>query len=366
MSDARDERGSEDTMMASENYFDTDVSLEDYLADRTRTSGSALGYVQDRPEDYRRWLDGNLPDRPTPAKNLGSYVHAKLSGDDSARFAYYPSRAEALEEVKEEVIGPRGGKSMKATGRTRPQDDSEEGRRTTMLRKTDFAKKQAEDWERRHADSVWIYPEQQPIAQAMLRAARAHPKVAELLAPGYAPEVTGYYTCPITGEPCRIRPDWIRLEERIWVEVKTWVVKGDGRLDTSDPKLAQTWAKQGWARKDAMLHDGCAAITGDDWTGYWVIIETTDDNPRVSVKPSYREQVGSFYTLGRDGGGRDSGLTGYIDLIRLAQSMRESRDFRHRSVREDLPWQLPGWLLSTMELELGNNDGESMEVVSYG
>ena len=64
----------------------------------------------------------------------------------------------------------------------------------------------------------------------------------------------------------------------------------DERLDTLDPGAVGRWARDGWARKSALVHDGCLAVTGHSWTGYWIVVEalTVEQlgrgwTPRVSV-----------------------------------------------------------------------------------
>jgi hypothetical protein len=184
----------------------------------------------------------------------------------------------------------------------------------------------------------------------MIRAALRHPEAAALLRPeGLGPEVTGHFTCPETGEPLRIRPDAVRIDERVWVEVKTVQPRADERLDTTSSKAIGRWAGDGWARKSALLHDGCRAITGSNFVGYWIIIEATTDDPRVSV---VRDEAGSsMHELGILGC-HQWGIRGYLDLIRTAQEMRARRDFRHECTRDVVPrWELPEGLITSMQFE---------------
>lgn len=350
--------------MSNDAYFIEGYPMRDYLADRGRTSGHVLTMVEREPERYGAWLAGKDVNRHSAAMGRGSYFNDRLLEPDecSSRYAFYPSRNEAKEPVMEEVTGPRGGKKMEpkkdAEGHVvfAPQDGSPRGASQSMKTQSAHAK----HFERSFLDSAKgltiVYPEDQPTVEAMLRAVWRHKEAAKLLRPdGFKPEVTIHWTCDVTGELLQARPDGMREAERLWVEVKSLAVKGeDERLDSLDPSQVARWARKGWARKSAMLHDGCRARTGDNWSGRWIIVEalTVEQmergwEPRVSVVQDDSEVVGSFYTLGCEGG---EGFTGYLDLIRKAQRLREEHDYRHDCTRGVVPaFPIAGWIMSRME-----------------
>jgi hypothetical protein len=160
-------------------------------------------------------------------------------------------------------------------------------------------------------------------------------------------------------EPLQARPDAMWERRRVWVEIKSVTVKSeDERLDTLDPSAVGRWARDGWARKSALVHDGCLAVTGRNWTGYWIVVEALTVEqlargwvPRVSVVRDIPEVDGvpSLYQLGRNGGG---GIRGYLDLCRKAQALREENDFRADCARGVVErWNLPGWIESDMMIE---------------
>lgn len=344
----------------STSYFLRGYPMADYLADRGRYSGSALKLVDERPEDFRRWLAGKLPDRRTEGFDFGSYAHLRLLEPDEVkrRCVFYPSRAEALEEEEREVVGPRGGRKMEKTGNLVPQDASDRGASLRMLRTSARSKQAHRDFMRNAASKVIVYPEDHAAISAMEHAVKRHPEAAALLANDgdFEPEVTIHWTCQETGEQLQARPDGMRERERLWVELKTYTPKGpEDRLDTLDPAFVGRALRQGWPRKSAMVHDGCTAVTGEKWRGAWIIVEATVDDPRVSVVYDDAEHVGSFYTIGRDGLRDRDGRTlirGYVELLRRAAWMRAEGDYAHDCTRGALPaWQLPGWALAAMEAD---------------
>jgi hypothetical protein len=350
----------------SANYFLPGQPMDEYLADRGRYSGSALKLADDRPEDFRRWLKDELPDRRTEGFDFGSFAHLRIlePHDVRRRCVFYPNQNEAHEIVMAEITGPRGGKKMgpklDAAGEPvlAPQDASQWGARKRMLRVSSRAKDAHREFMAAARGKIIVYPEDQPVVNAMVRAVEQHPEVAALLAlDGMgAPEVTVHWTCPETGEQLQARPDWMRERERLWVELKTYTPKGpEDRLDTLNPKFVSKAIRQRWPIKSALLHDGCTAVTGDRWRGAWIVVEAVEHDPRVSVIYDDSEHVGSWYTIGRDGLRDRDGRTlqrGYLELVRLAAWMRAEGDYAHPCTRGALPcWELPGWVLAAMEAD---------------
>lgn len=356
------------------------ITLEEYLADRGRWSGSVLGMIEREPELAAEWFAGKDVDRPTAAKARGSVVHCQLlEGDEEfrRRFARFPNRAEGLTEEKAipEGINPRTGepyKTAKKTGRLIPQDDSDEGRRHKMRESSDFEKKFAREWRQAHAGKTIWYPEDEPLVTSMVKAARADPRVQKLLhMPGFAPEVTVHWSFEgtVRGErrriPMRSRFDGLRINELRWVEVKT-IVQKKGRLDTLNPKAVIEWCLgQRFHIKSAMNHDALRAATGHNGVGTWILIEATEHNPRISV---IEDQCDSpMAELGRRGCA-DWKIRGYRQLAELGEEMRDTGDWRHDCTIDTIPgWNLPGALITAMSFEEdARGDDETTEVVRYG
>ena len=367
--------------MSRDAYFDPSITMPQYLADRGRLSGHVLSMVDKEPERFGAWLRGVSDDRSSPAMDQGIYFNDRLLEPDevSRRYAFLPSRAEFREPVMVPAIGTRGktkGQPLKSKKVPRLDENGEpvmapqdaEGTRLSMLRQTDYAKdfyRRFEENARREGLTV-VTPEQQTTVGVMLAAVRLHPVASRLLQRG-RPEVTIHWTCEETGEPLQARPDWLDEEPSAWpefdllepmptwVEVKTWSPK-HGRLDTMDPAQVGRWCRDGWPRKSAMIHDGVRAVTGRPWRGAWIVVEAVDFEPRVSVVWDHAEMIGAFYTAGRDGirerETRRPIVRGYIELIRIAQMLREENDFRPDCVRDAVPhWMLPGSMLYAMENE---------------
>lgn len=326
-----------------------------YLADRDRSSGSSLRMAGSDPELYGQWAAGESVDQPSAAKAQGSLTHLTALGPGSgslADFAFYPNRCEALTEEKELKVGPRGGKAkMVKTSRHVPQDASDAGRYKTALRKSDYEKAADRAWRQAHEGKTIVYPESQPIVQAMARAIRQDPHASVLLVGAdYEPEVTGHWHSE-SGKPCRIRLDGLRRSEDIVIELKTVNPGKFGRLDTSNPAAVMRWAKDGFAVKSAMLHDGFQEIEGRNCTVVWILVEAVKHCPRVSVV--YDEAGSTMHEIGREGYKRgSSSIVGYLELLRVAARLRESRDFRHPTVREpQSEWAFPEHVVdATMEL----------------
>lgn len=325
------------------------ISMAEYLADHGRTSGSDLKLVERDPRQYRAKLLGQRQDKPSDAMNLGSYVHALwLEGraETRGRFAFYPSRANLIvPEMRLGEPGPRGGKpKMKPTGAMVPQDGSEAGKLKRIDRTTTEGKQAHRDFMAASRGLTVVYPEQQPVAEAMLRALEQHPLCRDMKASGFKPEVTAHWEDDETGEPMKARYDGLMASSDCIVELKTVE-----RLDPTSGLVVMGWIRQGWHRKSAIYHDAYRAITGKNATIVWVLVEATADDPRVAVV--FDECDSNMAELGRRGNA-SYGLRGYRDLIREAQSYRETNDYRLPWEREPLGrFELPFGLETAMQFD---------------
>jgi hypothetical protein len=332
--------------------------MREYLADRGHLSGHVLKWADKNPEKFGEWTRGTVVDHATDAMNQGIFFNDRLLEPDevSRRYAFLPSRAEAMEPVMVPAIGTRGktkGQPLKTKKVQKldedgkpvfaPQDPDEP--RLSMLKQTDYAKEMYAAFNKnaRREGLTVITPEQQTTVDAMIRAVRAHPVARQLLSRGKA-EATIRWTCPVTGELLQSRPDWLDLEWRnergervpLWTEVKTVAPRNDrDRLDTMDPGKVSRWIREGWAIKSAMAHDGLSAVCGDSM-GAWIVVEAVEHNPRVSVVWDHKEHGASLYTIGRDGVRDPDGLTlhrGYLELARLARALHDAKDYQHACTR---------------------------------
>ena len=363
--------------MSTDAYF-CNITMAEYLADRSHFSGHVLKWADKHPERFGEWCRGAVKDSPTPAMDQGIFFNDRLlePAEVSRRYAFLPSRAEFREPVMVPAIGTRGktkGQPLKSKKVPKldecgepvfaPQDA--DAPHLSMLRKTDYAQEMYAGFlaAAKRENMTVITPEQQTVVNATIRAVRAHPVASRLLERG-KPEVTIRWTCPETGELLQSRPDWLDLDyvdehgirAPLWVEVKTVAPRSDrDRLDTLDPGQVGRWIREGWGIKSAMAHDGLTAACGDS-VGAWIIVEATDRDPRVSVAWDYKEIGAGLYTIGRDGV-RDPETKrtihrGYLELVRLAQGRRDAGDFRHDCTRGALgSLPIPRHLLYAMESE---------------
>ncbi len=359
-------------MNTSDNYW-CRVSMEEYLSDIGRTSGSDLSNVDAEPERYGLRLAGKHVDRPTAAKGRGTLTHflaLEGGGEDliRERFAFYPNRYDTMvpEKVIPSELAAKGievpphllkkdgtpYKTKQLTGQRVQQDGSEAGKWKSMDKGSDDTKRQHAEFMETAVGRTVVSPEDLRVVHAMVRALRNHEHAREYLGADMEPEVTGHWTCPITGEQYRIRPDGMLLRRRVLVSLKTVATKGEQRLDASNPAWAVKMARQGWARSNAMLHDGFKEIEGEPCTVVWLIVEAREDEPRVFVKVS--ESTGGaksfLYEVGR-GGNSDWGVKGYLQLAREAKEYRESRDFRPEGVRKVSYWEFPEGFMTSLQFQ---------------
>jgi hypothetical protein len=84
--------------------------MREYLADRGHLSGHVLKWCDKNPERFGEWTRGTVVDNATPAMDQGIFFNDRLLEPDevSRRYAFLPSRAEAMEPVMVPAIGTRG------------------------------------------------------------------------------------------------------------------------------------------------------------------------------------------------------------------------------------------------------------------
>jgi hypothetical protein len=336
-----------------------DLPMAAYLAEREYYNGSALSLVEREPEKFGEWVAGRLVDVPTDAKARGTWAHARLQGLSAAEagVVFPPTRAEFCEPVWELTDG---GNPKKVKGKKvpnlgddgkqvmAPQDASPRGEHKSMLRNSDFAKAGYAKFLEDNAGKSVVSGTSQGMVNAMVRAVHNHAEAAALLkrGPGVEVELTGRWTCRETGQRYQIRPDVARLEEGVLVEIKTITAPGEHRLDTLRPRSVLGWAAAGFARKSAMLQDGGCEIEGKPPQLWWIIVEATDDHPRVSVIGDTADSL--MARSGREGC-FEYGITGYHTLAKTAYNMRRKGDFRPLCVRGTYQWNFPQYFEKAME-----------------
>src|SRR5437763_8925150 len=132
----------------------------------------------------------------------------------------------------------------------------------------------------RAAGKVPLLPYQFDIVRAIAGSIRSHPMASEAFRGGEA-EVTLIWDDPVTGIPCKARPDYLPTHGRWLVDLKTAV--------SANPR---SWRDQacrlGYHARAAWYLDGAAAALGQAPEEYWFVI--------VEKEPPYLVSVVSFDT----------------------------------------------------------------------
>ena len=209
-------------------YFD--LSFADYLA-QERLSGSGLTKLIEGPSVF--WADSWMnpdrePEEETPSMALGSAYHA-------ARFepAEFPERYACLPNPDdfENLLTSDAAVCAKLKELEETQKKAGETQNQRALR-LEYLKPEIsiwsiimEEWEEDNEGKKPLKPRDWRRIETDARNLRANPEIADLVSGGYA-EVSILYTCPSTGLPIKIRPDYL-TPERV-VHFKTWEPRFSG------------------------------------------------------------------------------------------------------------------------------------------
>jgi exodeoxyribonuclease VIII len=106
-----------------------------------------------------------------------------------------------------------------------------------------------------HPGAITISAADAEVIEGIAAAVAAHP-IARAAIEGAAVEVSGYYTDPETGVRCRIRPDALRCDIGVIVDLKS-------ALDASPRAFERAMHQRGYHTQAAMYAAGYHAITGE-------------------------------------------------------------------------------------------------------
>lgn len=200
------------------------ITDDTYHGDTTTISSSGLRTLIDRsPAHYR--AEQSRPKTETPALLLGRAIHARVLEPETftERFAVAP-------------VCDRRTKEGKAIW-------------TAHLEL--------------HPDATTITAADSEVIEGIARAIEAHP-IARSAIEGAQAELSGYYVDPETGVRCRIRPDALRADIGVIVDLKS-------ALDASPRAFERVMHQRGYHVQASMYAAGYHAITGEALTDFLIV-----------------------------------------------------------------------------------------------
>lgn len=170
------------------------------------------------------------PPQETPALRFGRAVHARIL------------EPEAFE--KRYAIAPR------------------------VDRRTKLGRELWEIFQAGHPNAEALTEDEAVLLDGIAGAVESHPLAPDLLQGGEA-ELSGFWTDPEHGLPCRCRPDYARLADGVLIDLKTAV-------DASPAAFARSIATFGYAIQAAHYAEAVRILTGErlrDWL--FIVVEKT-------------------------------------------------------------------------------------------
>jgi hypothetical protein len=210
------------------------ISSEEYNAiDGIRSS--RLKDLLKSPAHYRHSLIH--PKEPTPAMVLGTAIHAAILEPKRFKSDY--------------VISPK------------------------FDRRTKDGKAEAEKFSAENVGKIIVDEERYRILEGCVNAVYGHEIASKELAIGHA-EVAYLWEDKGTGLKCKIKPDFVRPEHRILVDVKT-------TTDASPSGFARIVANLKYHMQAAFYLDGISAATGAEYKTFRIVAVETAQPHAVAV-----------------------------------------------------------------------------------
>jgi len=214
-------------------------TLRDYHADTSAVTNSAKEVYRQSPALYHgQYVARSIPfDPSTPAQLLGSLVHTII---------LEPEQFDALYMVAPESCKARSGKAWTMT---------------------------AEEAEERGTTPILVAHAEQAVRMAEV--VKIHPVAAKVLSSAYGvAEQTIRWTEPMSGLPCKCRPDWLidatNITAAICVDVKT-------AEEPSPAAFSRAAAKYGYHRQAAWYMDGIEAAIAKP--ARWIFVAVGKSEP---------------------------------------------------------------------------------------
>jgi exodeoxyribonuclease VIII len=176
-------------------------------------------------------------------------------------------------------------------------------------------------------DATTITAADAEVIEGIAASIHAHP-IARSAIEGAAVEVSGYYVDAETGVRCRIRPDALRADIGVIVDLKS-------ALDASPRGFERVMHQRGYHTQAAMYAEGYYAITGETLTDFLIIAVEKAQPYAIGV---YRISDTAL-TVGR---------AAYRDALRIyAECLAADRWPAYSDRIEAL--SLPAWAMTDME-----------------
>lgn len=258
-------------------YFD--LSFEAYLA-LERMSAGGLTDIMEGPGAFwaGSWMNPDRKDEDTPARKLGRAYHcARLEPDE---FASRYCRELVVEDFDSVLAnGTEIGSYLGELGETKKKAGESVVDQAKRLQACLDAGARVETevvegdepeeppvifplkrhlWEEENADKEWLSPSQWQEVERDVERLRMNPEIADLLTGGAA-EVTILWTEPETGIKCKIRPDYLKLNQI--VHLKTWDMQGAGK--PGNRAIADAFKFNGYNRTCWFYYMGLGRIVLD-------------------------------------------------------------------------------------------------------
>lgn len=192
------------------------ITDESYHGDRETVSSSTLKTLSSKSPAHAR-ADLDTPRPETPALLLGRAVHSAVLEPDSYSTRY--------------AVAP------------------------VCDRRTKAGKEQWARFVADHPGASIITAADAETVDGIRAAIEAHPVARHAVRDGQA-ELSGYFTDPETGVPCRIRPDYLRAADGIMVDLKT-------TLDASPRGFERSIQTFGYHLQASFYAAGYESITGE-------------------------------------------------------------------------------------------------------
>lgn len=272
------------------------MTNEQYHADTSSISKSGLDLVDKSPAHYyAAYLDPNRkPRKETPAMMEGTLFHmAILEPEKMSRYAVFNDY---------QIVAEIGGGNPRATN-------------------------QYKEWKSifmaENEGKTFIDGETMEMVKRMAESVQKHPAARELIT-DLTVEQSLFWTDPDTGAPCKCRPDGIKNDGRLIIDLKS-------TEDGSPDGFAKSVANYRYHVQSPFYLDGFSEATGND-SDYFIFI-AVEKSPPYNVAVYYTPA--DILNIGRE-----------IYKSNLADYMEAKRTGIWKGYSDIIePLKMPGWAL---------------------